>query len=912
MLVVDSKETMKKLENLGVDMIGEIKTNQSPTFTTKVRSKGNIIFDEGLSYIRLGDKKEKRTFVNVGQAKKFMQTVAVANKCKKFLNENSHTSIRGLFYQLKFSLGEDLEEELFSEQEESNPLIEDLEVALGIKREDLNLNTDRKGVVAGGLVLKDKFGGREDTIDCSKQGRSGWMIPSDVDNGMEFKKVDADYVLVVEKDALWQRLNEDKFWQKENCILITPKGQASRGCRRLIRKLADQKLPVYCFSIDAHEPIVFMDEDGLIHNERICDYVDETMAKNGSLELGGYERSIAEGKALEVDRKCNAITGKMLSVVRHRTEKNLFEIVCEAGFSIRSTGSHSVMVFDKETYEIVPKEVSELKLGDLLASPLKVPNNESVTGINITEMVERECPELKTKIIGLPNGRIRWGKSELRFPNEIEVSPEFARLLGYYAAEGNLGDKVTLTFGSHETAYIEDAARCIKKVFGYAPAIVHPHPSSVQMSFGGRLVEAVFERLLKCGKGAENKRIPSVVFNINNNLKMEFLMGYFRGDGSVKITKKGCRLWASTVSRHLASDLVLMMLQLGCWATISKKKRGKEGWLDAYHILIQNRESLARLKNIATDLNPAIAESIEKKIVKSPVSKSIPVSLLKPVQKTIYSLGGKGISDIFSQKRISHSRLRGILSKLDASPLVKRDRILLALSKTDGAHTSELAAQTGEKFITVFKTLERAEKKELVKSEIQKGDRFWRITGEVLPNTALEKLEVLKNIARDEIALLPVTKIMLVKPSTGYVYDVEVNPTHTFVGGVGPLLLHNTDCDAWGWYIYWAIKTGSMNLAFLGSDIATPEARFIGVTMRDIQDYDFLKKLTIKAKEVDIKRAEEMLAYPWISRHPEWVEELKVVLETKKKLEQDALQGPRLSFVGEYLRDKIEGKKFLP
>ena len=31
----------------------------------------------------------------------------------------------------------------------------------------------------------------------------------------------------------------------------------------------------------------------------------------------------------------------------------------------------------------------------------------------------------------------------------------------------------------------------------------------------------------------------------------------------------------------------------------------------------------------------------------------------------------------------------------------------------------------------------------------------------------------------------------------------------------------------------------------------------------------------------------------------------------KKKLEQDALQGPRLSFVGDYLREKIEKKKFL-
>jgi len=241
-------KTMEKLTGMGKEMVGEIRRGKSPDFEAPIRSRSNVKYDESFGYLRLGRKKETRTFVNVGQARKFMQTVAVANKCKKFLKEDAHTSIRGLFYQLKYSLGENVEEELFTEQSESNPLIEDLEVALNLKREDLNLNTDRKGVVAGRMRVKDRFGGEETTIDCAKQGRSGWAVPSDVDNNMELVDVNANYVLVVEKDALWQRLNEDKFWKKEKCILITPKGQASRGCRRLINKLSAMKLPVYVFT----------------------------------------------------------------------------------------------------------------------------------------------------------------------------------------------------------------------------------------------------------------------------------------------------------------------------------------------------------------------------------------------------------------------------------------------------------------------------------------------------------------------------------------------------------------------------------------------------------------------------------------------------------------------------------------
>ena len=158
-----------------------------------------------------------------------MQTVAIASKCHKFVNENLHTTIRGLFYQLKYSLGEDVDENIFSEQAESNPLIEDLEVALDTTREYLNLNANRKGVLAGNMKVIDRFGDERVEIDCSKQGRSGWAIPSDVDNDIKFVDVKAKYVIIVEKDALWQRLNEDGFWKKENAILITPQGQAARG-----------------------------------------------------------------------------------------------------------------------------------------------------------------------------------------------------------------------------------------------------------------------------------------------------------------------------------------------------------------------------------------------------------------------------------------------------------------------------------------------------------------------------------------------------------------------------------------------------------------------------------------------------------------------------------------------------------
>ncbi len=942
-MIVKKSNTKKKLEELGTEMVQEIKSGEGPTFETTLRTKSNTLFDETIGCLRTGNKKETRRFLSVSQARTFMQTVAIATKTRQFLAEDLHTSIRGLFYQLKFSLGENLDEDLFSEQSESNQLIEDLEAALRIKREDLNLTTDRKGFVAGPMVIKDRFGGEETTIDCAKQGRSGWSIPSDVDNDMELESVVADYVLVVEKDALWQRLNEDKFWKKENCLVITPKGQSTRGTRRLLRKLADRKLPIFAFSIDGEEPFIRIDEDGLIRNERIEDYCQKQFNKFGSIETPAYEKGIAGGASLEVDKDGEQMMGKILNVVRHPITESLFEVKTKNGFSIKVTGSHSVMVFDD--YKIVPKMVSELKEGDLLVAPTNVPNNEKLKEIELISLAELEAPEFLQNIeIIKPvkrrkaapyrslseaekknlnkNCKIRWGKSGLQYGNKIEITKEFARLLGYYVAEGHADSGgVGLTFGSKEKRYIKDAIKCIEKTFGCHVHVQSSHPSSTQLKFGGKLLAVAFEKLFKCGKGAISKAVPFIILNAPKKIKYEFLRGYFRGDGCARVTSKGGRLWGVTISRKLASDLVLLLMQLNCYATIEIKKDRHKGtgkfYHDKYHVFISNKKSLRILKSIALDIRGdqriRIAEYIDRADVeKSPVYCSIPTTLVKPVQEMVYRFSGHGISDLFSQKTISLEKLEQLLTTLKKELVLKRDVVIETLRERPWSSTTELTELTGFKFITVYKSLKRAEKKGRVKSKLKKGDRIWLVTEKKgIYEESTRKIDILSNLARNKIALVPVRSINKVKASGGLVYDVEVNPTHTFVGGVGPLLLHNTDCDAWGWYIYWTIKTGSMNLAYLGGDFAVPEAKFIGVTMSDIKEFPFLEKLTIKAKDVDVKRAEEMLGYPWINRHTDWVRELKLVLKTKKKLEQDALQGQRLTFVGEYLKQKIENKEWL-
>jgi DNA topoisomerase-6 subunit A len=233
-------ETSKKLKELGDEISNQIDNSKKPFMKIPVRSLSNIIWDEKTKLLELGDKKSRRNFFNVGHARKFMQSLLIASFCKDIVDENIHASIRDMYYNLKRTIG-DSNENTFDEQSESDPLIVDLETTIGVLREQLHLLADRKGVVVGNVKVRD----RGDLIDWSKLGSGGWSIPSVVED-IDFESVNADFVLVIEKNAGFERLHEDKIWKKYNCILMGTGGQAARGTRRLIKRLADEhKLPVY-------------------------------------------------------------------------------------------------------------------------------------------------------------------------------------------------------------------------------------------------------------------------------------------------------------------------------------------------------------------------------------------------------------------------------------------------------------------------------------------------------------------------------------------------------------------------------------------------------------------------------------------------------------------------------------------
>jgi DNA topoisomerase-6 subunit A len=271
------KQTAAKIEKLAEAVLRAVKGGENPFVEIPIRALSNVAFNPKKKLIELGTQRQKRYFFNVSMAKKFMQTFLVSEACKELVESGKTTSIRDLYYITKHTIG-DTKQNTFEEQDESDPIIEDLEVALDALREELHLFASRKGTMVGPITIRDSG----DTIDLRRMGSGGWGVPSIVEgNVIEFVKHEAKYVLLVEKDAVWSRFNEDRFWKRESCIIVHGGGQPPRGVRRLVQRLhGELGLDVYV----------------LVDNDPWGFYIYSVM-KQGSINLAYESMRMAVPKA---------------------------------------------------------------------------------------------------------------------------------------------------------------------------------------------------------------------------------------------------------------------------------------------------------------------------------------------------------------------------------------------------------------------------------------------------------------------------------------------------------------------------------------------------------------------------------------------------------------------------------------
>lgn len=233
----------KSLTQLGNLIYDQIDNCEFPWIHMQSRSIENIFYDPDVRQYILGDRMIRRHSRNVRHIRPFTQLVWTAWFAKELVSQRKTSTLREVYYSARGQ--RDIE---FTAQQESDNIINDLEVALNRAREDFHIFPEERSAMFGDLTIEYTVPGYEGRTMNLTDHPDGVMIGPALTSS-EFVRTSADKILVIEKGAMFTRLVEERAHEKFNAILIHTAGQSPRATRGIIHRLnKDHNLPVYIFT----------------------------------------------------------------------------------------------------------------------------------------------------------------------------------------------------------------------------------------------------------------------------------------------------------------------------------------------------------------------------------------------------------------------------------------------------------------------------------------------------------------------------------------------------------------------------------------------------------------------------------------------------------------------------------------
>lgn len=229
--VMDVHRVRAEIERLVCTACDSIMREQGFSYSVPSRSSANQLYVPELDRIVLKDKVAQRVFASLKNARKTAITTRIMQLVYELCLKSIHVTKRDLFYT---------DVKLFVKQGDSDDVIDDVATMVGCTRSSLNVVASEKGIVVGRVSFRDDG----DLIDCTRMGVGGKAIPPYIDRITHIQG-DAKFILLVEKDAAFMRLAEDRFYNTYPCVIITAKGQPDVATRLFLKKLKSTlKIPV--------------------------------------------------------------------------------------------------------------------------------------------------------------------------------------------------------------------------------------------------------------------------------------------------------------------------------------------------------------------------------------------------------------------------------------------------------------------------------------------------------------------------------------------------------------------------------------------------------------------------------------------------------------------------------------------
>jgi DNA topoisomerase VI subunit A len=241
-------DALKPTLDLAEQIYSQLKDGEIPRMRLPLRTKQNLNFQMREGVWKLGKAMGTRSARKLDGALMLLRTFYLVDFINEMSKDKKTSTLRELYY-----ISEAWEDAKFHSEDESNLLIEDLEVMCERLREDFRLHPEENGAsVIGDVTIKEKNRkGDVKKINCKDDvGDGGYALPFNVEKEkIEFVGTNAKFVIAIECGGMVDRLAENNFDEDQKAILVHLKGQPARSTRRFLKRITEElKLPVVVFT----------------------------------------------------------------------------------------------------------------------------------------------------------------------------------------------------------------------------------------------------------------------------------------------------------------------------------------------------------------------------------------------------------------------------------------------------------------------------------------------------------------------------------------------------------------------------------------------------------------------------------------------------------------------------------------
>jgi chromosome segregation protein len=355
-----------------------------------------------------------------------------------------------------------------------------------------------------------------------------------------------------------------------------------------------------------------------------------------------------------------------------------------------------------------------------------------------------------------------------------ELTPDLARFLGLFIAEGSSNASNQVRFVNADPAVNAEYERLARTLFGVEAHRKRYKGETEDILIYSRALASVLEKLFsfKVSSVASEKVVPAQVMSASTDVQWAFLSGLFEGDGYVSARPQAHRgslmafIEFATASRTMARQVVSLLLRLGIFASLREKSKAATNSPSSqpqtyFSVYIYGTEQLRRVAEsirFVGEKRHALAKLLELPDANNPNYDLIPGSA--PL-----------VRDVVKSARVSVKATRKGRAKL-------------------AAYYEQRCEPSRNGLVEVISQI--------------------RELGEWTPEVEL-RLQHLATLACSDVYWDPIVSIEEITPADPWVYDLCVTGTHNFVAG--NIVVHNSNViDA----IRWAI--GEQRASALRSD----------------------------------------------------------------------------------------------